>query len=313
MLQGYPVEGQIDVPTTFGLFSARVRGVDRWLPICSTPVFELRDRLPRTGLGRGDASPVVCIEASRSSLTWLSIADGFHALHRPSLDVTLHAAMEVSVSLSFTGPAPALSPIPPPSVSAHPNAHVLRQPRPVPRATAQDGTCRSTFPADVIVLSYRAHRRPRAGSGDFLPDGELIGYLQRGPFFVNLLPALTGDALRGPSQTSDRAPNGTFGEPLMLCGRDGPSYRAKRKQGRCLHSAGLTHDDGGLTPGSPPLPMESIASLPKVAAAAVAPSPAASPARRRARRRRSACCSPGSGWRRQSGSAVVRVIAEARC
>ena len=233
VLQGYPVEGQIDVPTdvrpVFSSFAAWIDDFDM-----QSPVFELATAsgqsvavTPRRSfIGGFEVIPDVALE----SQTVYTLTGRWTSLSTPP--------MEVSVSLSFTtGAGPVADP--PPSVSASLQHYVFDGRDLSSCNSPRTGTCVS-FPADVMVKFTHIDNLGQEW-GDYLPDGELIGYLQGGPFFVNLSGIDQGTPFEC-IKLSARAPNGTFGEPLMLCGRDGPSYGLSGSRVIACTSAGLTHD-----------------------------------------------------------------------
>ena len=233
VLQGYPVEGQIDVPTdvrpVFSSFAAWIDDFDM-----QSPVFELATAsgqsvavTPRRSfIGGFEVIPDVALE----SQTVYTLTGRWTSLSTPP--------MEVSVSLSFTtGAVPCRR-------SAAIGLRVIatlriRRPRPVLVQQPKDGHLR-------LVPRRRdgqvhAHRQPRAGVGR-LPARRRVDRLPAGR-------SLLRQPVRHDQGTpfeciklSARAPNGTFGEPLMLCGRDGPSYGLSGSRVIACTSAGLTHD-----------------------------------------------------------------------
>lgn len=243
-LQGYPADGDTDVPTDVRpVFDSFVAWLDDFNQ--QAPTFQLTSTGGQMVAVTARASFVggfeLIPEAELEPLTAYTLTGQW-------VSVFGSPAMAISVSVSFTTGAGPLADSPPPVLASM--QHYVFDTAPASTCgPLRTGTCVS-LPAGVLVKATYIDEFGQERGG-YLPDGELVGYLRQGPFFTNLSRVEQGTNFEC-VKLSARAANGTFGAPLVLCGSDAPTYGLRGSTVIGCSPDGLTHDGRLVSQSSSP-------------------------------------------------------------
>jgi hypothetical protein len=243
-LEGIPADGDVAVPTDvrliYDLFAAHLTAL-----AVQSPEFELTDasgqilRLVQRppSVGKLELVP----ENQLQPLTVYRLR-GHWREASPS-------AGETTLSLSFTTAAgPAVAPSPPVASMQHYAFREVALSSCDPQST---GTCVSIPASTTVAVTYIDSFGQEVA--DFSPDGlEVVGYLRGGPFFDNLSGLDQGTNFEC-VKLRTRALNGSLSEPVVLCGKDAPTFELRGTANIACSPAGLTHDGHLVSQTSRPI------------------------------------------------------------